>query len=255
MSKTKNWINFCGISSESIPGLLINELPPIQMTPKRVNRIEIEGRDGDIIEELGYMAYDKPVQISLSGDYDIDKVFEWLNNTGNVIFSNEPNKVYKATVCDTVAFERLVKFRRASVKFHTQPFKTLYNEELRFVTADGADMKNLLIKNQGNIYSQPTIEADIGTTTWLDIKINGDAIRVVLEKVEDETYTVSLNLENGKISVLNSSSAEVAPFSLTYPDGGIPSFKPGDNTLSLVHPAGHATDIRTVVIRNVSRWL
>ena len=253
MSKTKHWINFCGVSSESIAGLLINELPPIQMPPKRINKIEIEGRDGDIIEELGYMSYDRPVQLSIIGDCDIDKVFGWLNNSGNIIFSNEPNKVYKATVCDTVAFERLVRFKKASVKFHTQPFKTLYNELLRFVADDGTDMANLVIKNQGNIYSRPTIEVDLGSTTWLDMKINGEATRIIIE--EDGNHTVVLNLENGKITVLNSQNVEVEPFSLRYPDGGIPFFKPGDNTLSLVHPAGHETDIRGVTIANVSRWL
>lgn len=254
MSKTKNWINFCGVSSETIKGLLINELPPIQMTPKRVNRIEIEGRDGDIIEELGYMAYDKPVQISLTESYDIDEVISWLNNSGPIIFSNEPNKVYTATVYDTVAFERLSRFRKTRVNFHVQPFKTLLNDELDFTTNTGSFM-NLTITNQGNIYSRPIIVADVGTMDWINFRINEENIRVVWQGEENESYTIILNLDNGDVSVLNSAGNKVDLYSLWYPIGGIPSFKPGENIFSLAHPAGTAADIHSFTIRNVSRWL
>ena len=47
-------INWREIDSSSINGLIISELPPITKPKMRTNIIKIDGRDGDLIEELGY---------------------------------------------------------------------------------------------------------------------------------------------------------------------------------------------------------
>ena len=48
------YIEWNGKSSESIPGLLICELPPITKPKMRTSVTKIDGRDGDIVEDLGY---------------------------------------------------------------------------------------------------------------------------------------------------------------------------------------------------------
>ena len=55
---------FKGISSSSF-GIIVQELPPIVRPRMRIDTITIDGRDGELINELGYEAYDKSVLIGL----------------------------------------------------------------------------------------------------------------------------------------------------------------------------------------------
>ena len=124
-----NYLIWKDINSKDIKGLIISELPPITKPRMRVQETEVDGVDGSIIEELGYESYDKPVRISLSYNYDIDKVIKYFSGEGNVIFSNEPDKCYKARILDQIDYERLLRFRTATVIFRVQPFKYEYLED------------------------------------------------------------------------------------------------------------------------------
>lgn len=119
----QNYIILNGNISTNIPGLLISELPPITKPKIRTNIEEIDGRDGDIVTVLGYAAYDKEMTIGLYGDYDIDEVIQYFNSEGTVTFSNEEDKYYNYQILEQIDFERLIRFRTATVKFHVQPFK------------------------------------------------------------------------------------------------------------------------------------
>ena len=61
-------------SSREIEGLIITNTPPITKPKMRVDKIEIDGRDGDIIEKVGYESYTKNVGIGLARNYDINEV-------------------------------------------------------------------------------------------------------------------------------------------------------------------------------------
>ena len=123
-----NKIIFKGIESTLINGLIICELPPITKPKMSVLETKIDGVDGTIIEELGYEPYDKEILIGLKGNFDIDEVIDYFNGEGDIVFSNEPDKFYKVKVIDQIDYERLVRFRTATVRFRTQPFKYLYKE-------------------------------------------------------------------------------------------------------------------------------
>lgn len=118
-----NYVILNGKKSTLIKGLLIQSLPPITKPSIRTKVETIDGRDGDIVTKLGYAAYDKPMSIGLFGDYDIDEVVEYFNTEGVVIFSNEPDKFYKYQILQPINFERLIRFKTATVTFHVQPFK------------------------------------------------------------------------------------------------------------------------------------
>ena len=118
-----NWCVLNGIKSNTIKGLLIQELPPISKPLMRTEIEQIDGRDGDIVTNLGYSSYDKQMTIGLFGDYDIDDVIGYFASSGTVTFSNEPDKYYNYQVIQQIDFERLVRFRTATVTFHVQPFK------------------------------------------------------------------------------------------------------------------------------------
>ena len=139
-----------GVPSTSISGLLISELPPISKPPMRVLETTVDGRDGSIIEELGYSTYDKNVVIGLHGNFDIDKVIKYFTGEGEVVFSNEPEKVYTARIVGHIDYNRLLRYRQAVIPFRVQPYKHKYNEaykETQKVTATGM---NLVLKDSGN---------------------------------------------------------------------------------------------------------
>ena len=130
-------VSYCilnGVKSTSITGLLIQSLPAISKPLIRTEIEEIDGRDGDIVTPLGYSAYNKEMTIGLYGDYDIDDVIQFFDSQGTVTFSNEPDKYYNYEIIEQIDFERLIRFRTATVTFHVQPFKySAVGDKLVFV--------------------------------------------------------------------------------------------------------------------------
>lgn len=119
-------MNYCvlnGVKSNTVKGLLIQELPPISKPLIRTEIEQIDGRDGDIVTPLGYSAYDKQMKIGLFGDFNIDDVIAYFDSAGKVTFSNEPDKYYNYRIIQQIDFTRLLRFREATVTFHVQPFK------------------------------------------------------------------------------------------------------------------------------------
>lgn len=117
------YIELNGTKSTDVKGLIIQSLPPITKPKVRTSIEEIDGRDGDIVTRLGYAAYDKEVSIGLHGDFDIDDAISFLDSEGEAVFSNERDKYYRYRILGQIDFERLIRFRTATVKMHVQPFK------------------------------------------------------------------------------------------------------------------------------------
>ena len=136
-----NYIVLNGYKSTLIKGLLISELPPITKPLIRTKTEEIDGRDGDIVIKLGYAAYDKKMSIGLYGDFNIDDIIQYFDSAGTVVFSNEPDKVYRYQINNQIDFERLLRFRTATIVFHVQPFKYSALNDSVFYS------KNMLIYN------------------------------------------------------------------------------------------------------------
>lgn len=118
-----NYIILNGKKSNQIDGLMIQSLPDISKPLIRTEIEEIDGKDGDIVTNLGYSAYDRELSIGLFGNFNINDVIRYFDSSGEVIFSNEPDKVYRYQIIEQIDFERLVRFRTATVVFHCQPFK------------------------------------------------------------------------------------------------------------------------------------
>ncbi len=138
-----NDIFWKGVRSTTIPGLLICELPPISKPRMRTKETVIDGRDGSIIEELGYESYTKTITIGLTSVFDINEVIKYFTGEGELVFSNEIDKVYKARITEGIDFERLIRLKRATVKFLCQPFKYKRDEvfkETEVATASGTSI-------------------------------------------------------------------------------------------------------------------
>lgn len=151
-----NYITLNGKRSLLIKGLLISELPPITKPLVRTKIEEVDGRDGDIVTKLGYAAYDKKMSIGLFGDFNIDDIIEYFDSEGTVVFSNEPDKFYRYKILNQIDFERLIRFRTATVVFHVQPFKfSAVDDVLTYDDLSGST--SISGKNNGNVISRPEI--------------------------------------------------------------------------------------------------
>lgn len=146
-----NFIILNGIDSRTIPGLIISTLPPITKPQMRSSVETIDGRDGDLITKLGFSAYDKEIEIGLANNYDVDQVISYFNSEGQAVFSNELDKYYNYTILEQIDFEKLLRFKKAKVKFHVQPFKYSNIEKaINFDNSEQVLTDNLLTINYPN---------------------------------------------------------------------------------------------------------
>ena len=233
-----NSIIWKGVPSTAIQGLLICELPPITKPEMRIAETVIDGRDGSIIEELGYSSYEKTIAIGLRGSFDIDKVLKYFTGEGDIVFSNEPDKIYKAKICGRIDYTRLLRYRQASVSFLVQPFKYKMNEYYRVMQE--ADKANGYIEvfNEGFENSKPLLTLK-GSGT-VEISVNGTAI-------------FSYTFPEGENEVIIDSEKEDAYFENALKNrnmnGEFPVLLPRTNKIEW------SGDVESISILPRSRWL
>jgi predicted phage tail component-like protein len=180
-----NYIILNDKKSTEIVGLMICNLPPISKPAKKVYIEEIDGVDGDIITELGYMPYDKEFQIGLTYNYDIDEVIEYFNSEGKVVFSNEPERYYRYKIIEQIDFEKLLRYKTATVKMHIQPFK--FCNELCEKTFEITTQKEVEVNNGGNVFSKPTIT--LFGTGIINLSLNGNET-FIIDLSNEEQITI-----------------------------------------------------------------
>lgn len=228
-----NTVILNGVNSNTITGLLIQSLPSISKPQMRVEVEEIDGRDGDVVTKLGYAAYEKEMEIGLHGNFDINEVIGFFSTEGEVIFSNEPDKIYRYALYDQIDYERLIRFRTATVTFHVQPFK--YSTEAdQTITSSGAT-----VTNSGNVESKPSIT--ITGSGTINFSLNGTQIFVIVMGTQT---SITINAET-----LEAYSGEILMNRAVTGDYANLRLSPGANTFSWT---GTVTKI---VIHNRSRWI
>ena len=189
-----DYIILNGKSSRLIGGLMIQTLPPITKPLMRTQVETIDGRDGDLVTKLGYSAYDKEITVGLYGDYDVDEIIKYFDSEGTVIFSNELDKYYQYQIIDQIDFEKLIRFKTATVTFHVQPFKYSSVE------------KPLIMDNMLSIPDQTITEN--GVTISIsdgDISISGNA---TTKPMEIYIPINPLIIEKGKYRLLSAVSGD-----------------------------------------------
>lgn len=137
--------------------LLLNKLPSILKATKDIQKVEIEGRDGFLTQNLGsYRGDTKTIECTIRNLDDIDYICKWLDGSGELIFSNEPDKFYKATIITQIDFNKIIReYRKFIVKFECQPFGySIYSTSLypQIIT------KPTTIYNNFTYYSEPVIK-------------------------------------------------------------------------------------------------
>ena len=143
------------IDSRDVKGLIVTALPPIHKPRMRTQVLTLDGRDGSIITNLGFEAYQKKVKIGLTKGYDIDTLIAWLNGSSQLILSNENEKYFNAQIVESIDFEKLLRFKTAEITFEVQPFK--YSSVERQKTYDTAGLQQIQVINSGNYTSKPVM--------------------------------------------------------------------------------------------------
>ena len=179
----KNYAIINDIDSRKFPSLLIEELPAMQLPEKRVEEIEVEGRDGVLtITDDCYMNTQKTMTCKLRGNENVDQISLWLYNCKKVIFSNRPDRYYKAMIKSQVDFERSLSNNRSfSVVFDCQPFGYLIDNSTITITKN-----NSSFEGKGTYWSKPIIK--VYGNGELNVTINNT--QVTLKDV-DEYITIN----------------------------------------------------------------
>ena len=230
-----------GKSSQEVSGLMICSLPPITKPQMRVSAQEIDGKDGDVVTELGFSAYDKEFSIALHGEYDVDEVIAYLNQSGKITFSNEPDKYYYFACYNGIDFEKLINYKTADVEYHVQPFKFSLSEgEKAFTFEASAESGELTIRNNGNYISRPKLK--ITGSGAIQLGINGNTL-----------FSVDMSEESEIIM-------DGADMNAYNPEGLLMNRKITGNMDNLWLAIGKNTidysgSITEIVVSNQSRWI
>lgn len=198
-------------------------LPSPSLAEENVTETQIDGRDGHLSEFNGYNGDTKEVE----ADYfstNTTKLLNWLRGSGEVIFSNMPDRYYKARISNKVPLDQILKnFHNFLIQFRCQPFgyllegkevitltgsATLYNEKatyesLPIITIYGTGTCNFFINNQSFYVSEIGESITIDCDAMEVLNNKGDKMQgnfLVLEVGENAISWVGVGVTNVDIT-------------------------------------------------------
>lgn len=186
-----NWFKFNNKSSLDFKTLIVNELPSIIKPTEKVNKYDIESRNGELILPTGfYSNMPKSVECTIRNLSEIDEIISWLRGSGNVIFSNQEDRYYQAVIINQIDFDRVIKqYRKFIIQFECQPFGYLLEGKENIILTEN----NNTIYNLGNFESEPVIsitgKGDVDLTIGQSIyKINNIEDNIIIDTPLMEVY-------------------------------------------------------------------
>lgn len=205
-----------GIDSRMM-GVIVTAMPPTVRAAQRVESVKVPGRDGSLHETDGsYDNYTKTMECAIKKREKIDDIAAWLTGSGEIIFSSEPDKVYRVTISNTISIAQMMRtFQKFQVSFDTYPFKysvNRFDEALELTKA-------AVILGKGTVYSQPVITVyGSGAITLIingaDYPLSNVDEYVTINSEIEECYKDDLNMNN------------------IFSADEFPRLEPGDNTIS-----------------------
>ena len=227
------WFRFRDIDSRSM-GVRVTKMPETVRAERRVERVEIAGRNGSLhVDEGTYASYDRTMECALINRRRLDDVAAWLVGSGKMIFSTEPDKVYDVVISNKVSIAQMMRvFQKFQVTMDTQPFKRSVNP-----FGDTLELtKPQTVHNKGTIYAQPKITVyGRGNIT---LHINGTAFP--LSGVDGH-----ITVDSGSMEVYRGSESQNSRF------GGaeFPRLEAGENAVSWTG------NVEKLVIEPEWRWI
>jgi phage-related protein len=141
-----------GINLEE-EGVKVIKLPPIKLSTKKVEKKEVDGRDGNLTEENGYTNDTKNVEADYEGDNPL-KLLAILNDAKEVIFGNLPDRYYKCQLDNQIPMEQVIENQLYNflISFDCQPFGYLLEGKEPIVLT-----QPISIDNPGTYKAKPII--------------------------------------------------------------------------------------------------
>ena len=200
--------NFGGKNSYDDFGILIAQRPNIPSPKRRVNTINIPGRNSNLrFDEETYDDITLTVECSIKDKQNlvdkIDDIKAWLFGAGesDLIFSFQDDKKYTAQVINSIDFKQAYRyFSEFPVIFNCRPFKYSVDN-----TAIIIDQSKTTVINLGTIESEPVISiygsGDIVfKINEQQISLKGISEKVIVNSVIQDCYDDAGNNLNGKMS-------------------------------------------------------
>ncbi len=215
------WFEFAG-ARNTAKGVRLLSLPVRYHPAERGKLVEVPGRDGYLWAADG--AFDNVltrVQCQTTDDADMAAVDAWLHGAGELRFSDDPERFYRARVVKefsrSAAMNRFVN-QAFTVTFDCQPF--LYHREVENITLDGNPDT---VTNPGTYKSAPR----------LTIEGTGDAVLTIgtqILEVTDLAGGVIIDSELGECFDLTETA--MRNDRVTLMDDNFPALHPGANIIS-----------------------
>lgn len=199
--------NFGGKNSYDDFGILISERPTLLSPKRRINIINIPGRDSNLrFDEKTYEDITITVECSVKDNSSlankIDNIKAWFFTAGesDLIFSFQDDKKYIAQVVNAIDFKQTYKiFSEFPIIFNCRPFKYAVENNIVTINTSGT-----VTTNPGTIESDPIIS--IYGSGDIVFKINGQQIslkgiseKIIINSVIQDCYDDAGNNLNEKM--------------------------------------------------------
>ena len=118
-----NYCIFKDIDSREL-GLFMERCPE-KISPKRRDEaFTVPGRHGNLTTTDGaFDSYIRSAEFIVKDEKRLDEICAHFKGSGWLIFSNEPDRKYKARVANQIEFSHVIRhFKRFVVEFEVQPF-------------------------------------------------------------------------------------------------------------------------------------
>ncbi len=133
-------------------------MPDMVKPKRRGDEVTIPGRNGVLTTDEGcYEGYTLSVECGKRGTEQLGDIVTWLDGSGDLILSTEPDKLYRARISNAIAISDVIYlYNSFLVQFQVFPFKYSVNA-IRSHADDLTLTAPTSIKNKGTVYAQPTI--------------------------------------------------------------------------------------------------
>lgn len=168
---------FNGISSDDMSVIAEEEHVFITKASQRYEQIDIEGKNGAIFEENGYSVVNKTIKIQIMDSSKIDKIMQWLNGVGTLIYKNRKTIARFYNEIEPVR-DSIISV--ADVMFIRNPFWNKACDKFVKVNDD-------CIYNYGTIYSEPILKLEKKEEAFVDFSVNGIRYKYTFN---DEEYVL-----------------------------------------------------------------
>jgi predicted phage tail component-like protein len=221
---------FRGKHSNEFTGLVVKTINNPLLPPKRVQKVNVMGRDGEYLFEDGYINKNLEFRCSLAKGTIYERrqrereIASWLSSAGDLVLDYENDKTYK--VVKTISDISLVieqAWDEFNIIFETEPFQYGGLKTLSF-----ENPSTVVVNNQGT-YEAETIISITGTG---NVTVSSLDYSLTLTGM-----TGKLNLDSKRMIVYT--DAKVS--GISKHSGNFIKLKPGNNTITVIGTVSNMT--------------